>query len=274
VKFVIHSLLVLSSLTSVAQAHDDVDEGVRLTGLAEFDDALAAFARAEAAADLTRQDLVVLYESRAILLAALGRTDAMERDLERLAALEPTRSLPGAAPPEVAERFAVLAAGVEPVEVLAVPAWDVGAVTVRGVTSGGPSGFIRRVHVGARLTGRDYAFGDGRVQLVTTDGSNVEYFAEAIGPGGAVVATVGSAEAPLASARPASAPHDVPTDDPVLTTDPAEPERGGGLSVAAWLLIGAGIAVVVVTAVITGIVVANGQGSPDTMLGGPMAVPP
>jgi hypothetical protein len=211
----------------------------------------------------------------------MGRADAMERDLAGLAALEPGRTLPAAAPPEVLERWAAIIATAEPLELLAVARWEVGVVAVRAVSDGDPGGLVRRIRVGARLVGRDYALGDDRVELVTADDSGVEYYAEAIGPGGAVVATAGSAEAPLTSAPPPTAgmtPHtgnggDGGGDATLVDPEPTERDRGGGPSLGVWLAIGGG-AVVLAAAVIITILFATSQGDPDTALRGPVAVPP
>ncbi len=275
------ALVVVASVATTAHADDDVDEGVRLIGLARFDEALAAFARAEAGDDLSRADLAVLLESRAIVLAAMGRVDAMERDLAGLAALEPARSLPAAAPPEVVARWSAIVATARPLELLAVASWDVGVVTVRAVSDGDPGGLVRRIRVGARLVGRDYALGDGRVQLMTADASSVEYFAEAIGPGGAVVAAAGSADAPLSSAPPPRVATVPPASGTVaggagpavVEPSPRNREGADGPSVGVWLAIGGGV-LVVAAAVIVGVLVATSQGSPDTALGGPIAVAP
>ena len=192
-----------------ARAQSLVDEGRRLYEEADFVGALDALGRAEAGSDLTLADLEVLFEQRVLVQVALANEAGVRADLRRLLAVAPEHVLPRGAPPEVVRLFAQLrteSAGSVRVVVTTDAAADGVTITVRGENDW--AGIIRSVRTSARTLGSETwdVATDAPLLVPTSAGERVEYFAEAIGPGGAVLARAGSPEAPLgASSRGAPA---------------------------------------------------------------------
>jgi len=186
-----------------------VDEGRSLYEEADFVGALDALGRAEAGSDLTLADLEVLFEQRVLVQVALANEAGVRADLRRLLAVAPEHVLPRGAPPEVVRLFAELraeGAGSVRVVVTTDAAADGVTIFVRGENDW--AGIIRSVRTSARVVGNDAwdVATDAPLLVPTSAGERVEYFAEAIGPGGAVLARAGSPEAPLgASSRGAPA---------------------------------------------------------------------
>ncbi|MGE0784795.1 MAG: hypothetical protein AB7S26_03830 [Sandaracinaceae bacterium] len=188
------------ALPSTALAHPLVDEGVRRFEEAELEAARDVLTRAEASEGLTREDVVRLYETRALCNAALGDADAMDADLARLAALAPDHRLNPAAPPEMVSRFeAHRARGVTAPPVAAEASMRDGRIVVTaGLRGDDPLRLVRRVRVGARGEGEPaYRLSDG-AELVLDEGlaSPIAYFAEGVGAGGVVLSSDGSADDP------------------------------------------------------------------------------
>lgn len=92
-------------LPSVASAHPLLDDGISAYEEADFRGALRTFNLAARDADLSVEELVLLFEMRALVYHALDNDTAMLMDLERLGALRPYRKLGGLAPPPVREAF-------------------------------------------------------------------------------------------------------------------------------------------------------------------------
>ena len=63
-----------------AQRHQALRDAVQLAESADFQGALTAFARAERAHDLTREDLIELLTERPLVHAATGGLAAMRED--------------------------------------------------------------------------------------------------------------------------------------------------------------------------------------------------
>jgi hypothetical protein len=62
---------------------------------------------------------------------------------------------------------------------------------------GGPEGLVTRVRVCARIRGTErWACGDRRVPILSGPDVQIEWYVEARGAGGAVLARLGSAERP------------------------------------------------------------------------------
>jgi hypothetical protein len=272
--------------TSALALHPAVEEGKRRYDDADFRGALEAFSRAEAASDLTRADLVELYARRALVLHAMNRREDMEVDLFRLATLEPRFTLPRAAPPSVRRAFQEAAGRVSgPVRVEAETSSVPGGTRIEGRVADDLAAIVQAVRVYGRVAGQPWRSSDrGSLEVPAAAGATVEYYVEAIGPGGAPVATAGTATAPLSTRGDA--------------TDLTEPRDGGGTgggagggagigvgggaragvggggqadeggSALPWILLGGGVAVVAITAAV--ILLATSGDSGDTQLGPPM----
>ncbi|MGB5809293.1 MAG: hypothetical protein WBG86_02110 [Polyangiales bacterium] len=94
-----------TALQPEAHAHPLLDEAVASYEEAGFQEALRAFDDAAHNADLTVDELLYLFEMRALVHHALGDRAAMDRDLLRIAVVRPSYRLGGLAPPPVREAF-------------------------------------------------------------------------------------------------------------------------------------------------------------------------
>ncbi|MFK7985995.1 MAG: hypothetical protein AB8I08_08185 [Sandaracinaceae bacterium] len=241
--------LVLSFMVapSTALAHPLVDEGRRLFNEAELERARDVLTQAEAEAELTREELAQLYETRALSHAALGDEEAAAADLGRLAMIAPEHELGPAMPPELREVFdAVVAEGPPRFEVRATATLEGERVVVRGALT--PHELLRGVRLGARSAGEaDFAVVDGAELVLEAATSPVTYFAQGLGPGGLVLAEAGSPEAPRSLA---------------FSLEEDEQDGGGDDTL---LFVGLGAAGgAVLTAIVIGVAVAAASGPDDT----------
>lgn len=165
---------------------------------AQFEQALTAFGQAEGSRDLRRQDLARLYAYRAIVRFATGDRDGMEGDLARLLAVDPHAQLPASAPPPVRKEFARLASlGVTPPHLVAQSTDIGGGIEVRATVEGGPAGLVHHVWVFARPgPGAKWVRGEQRVSVFVPAGVTVDWYAQAVGPGGAVLVSQGTSTDP------------------------------------------------------------------------------
>lgn len=88
-------------VASGAEAHPLLDDAVAAYEEADFQVALRTFNAAARNADLSVEELLKLFEMRALVHHALGDEDAMLDDLRRLAAVRPSYRLGRLAPPPV-----------------------------------------------------------------------------------------------------------------------------------------------------------------------------
>lgn len=192
------ALLVTGLAPASAKAHDTVDEARAHFEEARFVDALRALATAEASDDLSRDDLAELYALRATTHLALGNAEEMSNDLHRLAVVDATYTFDRRAPPDLVRGLAeARAATVGTLRFVADPSQVDGGASVAASVSGDELGLVHRVEVFARPAGNNaWQQATDAPLLVSTDGV-VEYYAHAIGPGGAVLASVGTPEEPL-----------------------------------------------------------------------------
>jgi len=228
------ALLVLLT-TEVAAAHPEVDDGKELLMEAEFEQALEAFARAEASDDLTREDLITLLGARCLAHLAMDDAGALRQDLRRLASIAPDHRWGREAPPELGEAFAQTLEVVEGELSVTGSAEPVsGGIAFTGEARADPGGLVREIRIFTRLgDGAWRRRSSGGTQAVPA-GQSLDYYVEAIGPGGATLATDGSREEPLTSdAALAGASLVRQRDD----------DDGGGISPWVWIGIGAGVLV-------------------------------
>lgn len=241
------TLLVLTTALapSIALAHPDVDEGRRFFEEAQFLEALDAFARAEAADDLVLDDLVELYETRALVHLAMQNEDPMREDLRRLVVVAPDHVLDRRAPPDVRRTFAeVRAESPGPVRLRVRPQATATGVTVEAEAENDPLGVVRAVRVHGRVgEGSWDSATDAPLLVPLTEQGVVEYWAEAVGPGGVALASSGSAEDPLRFAGEAASAEDDGGEDGGGDDGPV---IGAVLGVVGALLVGGAVAVVLV----------------------------
>jgi hypothetical protein len=186
----------------VSEAHADAQRslraGIHHAEQADFAAALGAFAAAASGDGLARADLARLYAHRAVVRFAVGDRDGMEADLAKLLALSPKASLPKAAPPPVRDALRrVRDRGVSRPKLSAHPVRSGDGLRLMARVQGGPEGLVTRVRVCARIRGTErWACGDRRVPILSGPGVQIEWYVEAHGAGGAVLARLGSAERP------------------------------------------------------------------------------
>ncbi len=243
-----------------AYAHPLVDHGFGLYESADFQGALHAFDAAEAASDLTRDDLLALLEGRALAQLALGDESAMEATLTQLASVDPNREMGRAIPPPMREAFTRLSESGERVVVVArVEAMPGGARVVTEL-AGDRGGLVREVRIGGRPLGsEDWTTGTGEeLSVVASAGATLTYYAEAVGPGGAVISRAGSPESPLSTSI-----SEVGEDGAILAAD----DGGSGLLVP--ILIGVGAAAVIAAVIIIAVAASSGGQSDDTQFSAP-----
>ncbi len=259
---------------------DAIAEGRRLALEARFGEALAAFDRAAASSDLTKDDLVALLEGRAIVHHGQRDDEAFTQAARGLASIAPDYTPSRQIPPRLARRLREAMQGAAPLAVEASAERSGDAVVVTSHATGDAGSLVTRLVVSARVGNAAYVTHEGaevRVQAAPTQG--VSYFVRALGPGGAPLAAVGSEETPevLAASelpQPAHAAGTTPTSNaranaphvPTSGSDEAEPledvpppEGDDGLPVWPFIVGGA-----VITVALLAIIVALAVPSDDT----------
>lgn len=241
-----------------ARADDDVESGVRAYFEADFEGALAAFARAETAEDLDRDGLVRLLFFRALVHQAFGSDAARDADLARLGSLEPDHPLSDApesfsrveAPAPVRESFERLRARRLGVRVSADRTPDGAIVRVR--VENDPGGLARRIELSAGVGRRGEATGD-ELAVTGPPGARIEYGVRVLGPGGAVLAERSDRDEPIA----------IPADAREVA---ASGEDDGGLGAGLWIGLGAGALVLAAGGIVLFFVL---SGAERTQFGAP-----
>lgn len=187
----------IGSVPGPVEATSRIEQARARYDEAAFEAVLEELARAEAAT-LDRDAVIALLLLRALTHHAMGSTDAMRLDLERVAYLEPDLVPPSEFPPSMRRALEEARVMVEPMRLLG----DIERVP-RGVRfsarpSGDPRGLIRRVDAECRHHAGPWRRGEsGVVSLRAAEGAVVECVAALIGPGGATLATRGTHEEPL-----------------------------------------------------------------------------
>ncbi len=259
------AVVAFSASASRAYAHPLVDEGYRRYSEADFSGALDSFARAWSARGLQRDDVVRVLAGRAMVYFATNDRASLQAALASLAVLEPTYAFPREAPPELAQgldREVARARGTLGIEVTVE--WRGEDAMLSSRVSHDPSRIVSAVRLYARVSGARPLTGEGTL-LVPGARDGVSYWAEAIGPGGAVLATEGSESAPREAQHDGVALGVI--EDP--SGGGATADTGGGVS--PWLWVGIG-AVVVIGVIGTLLLVSSGGKSDSTQPGAPFVL--
>ncbi|NOY93722.1 MAG: hypothetical protein GXP55_21260 [Deltaproteobacteria bacterium] len=247
-------LCAWSPLTT--RADESLDAGFTALDQGDFDVAAAAFDAALAGDGLSRPELVALLEARAALHFALHDEAALDADLGWLAALDPGHAFGDDRPPDLARRFVEIEQH-HPgaLEVVATALPSDASVGVRARVERVPEGMDVRLRVCTRQERAAWRCVDGgQASSPLSASGGVYYYAEALGPGGAVVASAGSASDPLHLAPPVESgvvEPTTPTLTPGTSTEPSAqevPSRGHGLAIG--LGIGGGALLVALTVVL------------------------
>jgi hypothetical protein len=251
---------LLLSFASTVAAQGGISEGVELLQRAEFENAVQAFDRAEAASEgLTRDDLIQLYIHRASAQLALQQGARMRADLRRLASLDPRHEFGPETRPEIFEAFEALAGGA-PISLSSDVSEDPGGVRVTGQVANDSENLTRGVRIRARVGAGDWREGEGSLVLPAAVGGTVEYVVEAVGPGGAVLSNEGTSDAPATHVL-GGASGSGPTSD-----DPLDDDEGSNVG----LIVGIVAGVAVVALIVAIIAVAASSGNDQTMPDPPM----
>lgn len=226
-------------LATVASAQSPVDSARELYEAGNLNEALDAYAQIEQREDLSLDNLAEIFQTRALIYRILGDEGAEEAELTRLASIAPDHRFSSDVPPEVRERFATLRARLEGSLTLSVQARSSAeSVTLVSNVENDPLEVVRSVVLRGRIEGADWVRGEGTLQLEAEIGDLVEYYAAAVGPGGAIVARHGSQADPRAYR--------------------VEGQGGGGAPVWPWIVAGAGVVAVAVTVTII-VVLSSGE---------------
>lgn len=256
------SLVLAISLLSpaIASAQSPLDEAQQLLDDARFQAAVTAFDRAAEGDALDRDGVIALLVGRALAYHGMRNGPAAERDLAALVSLG--ASIDERAPPALQRAYARLAG--ETPERLAVTAEasripDGFRIVSR--VEGDVASLVRTVRVHVERDG-SWSDEEGRDVSVVA-GSRIRFYADAIGPGGAVLASAGSRESPLEASAPVALPAGSAAPEAPPASDDPWPWIGLGIGVGV-----AAIAVAVVLAIVLG-----GQGSGLTQVSAPMELP-
>ncbi len=213
---------------AAARAHPALDQARARFDEADFPGVLQALADAEQRTDLTATDVEALLELRAIASVANGDPAMMQGALASLASIAPDHALGPDAPPEVVQAFERIRSHTTARVGLAVVAERHGdRVLVRARVENDPTSIVGEVRTMVRVGRAPWRPAPGTGLTVTArPGQSIEYYATAVGPGGAPLATDGSPEHPSRLATPAgsSAP---------------DGNGSGGVSPWIWVAIGA-----------------------------------
>ncbi len=102
--------VLFAALPAAVRAHPLLDSGVASYEEADFAAALQALDAAARDAELSVEELLQLFELRALVHHGIGNESAMRKDLHRLVAVRPDHELGPLAPPPVQEAFQELRA--------------------------------------------------------------------------------------------------------------------------------------------------------------------
>jgi tetratricopeptide (TPR) repeat protein len=198
-----------------------MEEGIAHFEAGEFEAAQEALDRALWHTTLEVEQFQELLVQRAIVELARGDEQGAETDLLRLASLDPEYAFDRSTPPQVREAFEQAAGRVSrPMSLRLSHREEEGEVTIEASAVSDIAGLVTGVKVYARVGDGPFAEGEAMVSVEAEDGSTVDYYAEAIGPGGSVVAREGRSGAPLSF--------------PVGGEDEEAEEDGGG-NTALWV---------------------------------------
>lgn len=185
---------LLLAMPAAASAQDGLSEARAAFDAAEFETALAQLDTLDASDALSVDEVAAFLTLRAEVHFALGDAAAMEADLRALLALAPDARLPDTAPPELSEAAERARSEALPLPTVRTEASPIaGGVRLRADIVADGAGLARRARLHARSPGE--AWREVEEELEVT-GPSVEYWAEALGPGGVVLAQEGSAAAP------------------------------------------------------------------------------
>jgi hypothetical protein len=184
-------------------AHPNIDAAREAYEATRFEQALELLTALERGDELSRGDLIELYTLRSLVHYAAGQREDMQSDLTALASLDPSRILPTTYPPDFREAMEAARGRVGEGVSLRV---DVDRREDDALLTAVPVGDVASLGRSIRLRVRsdsdfDYRVMEGRAEVRFGESGRVFAWAELVGPGGAVIATRGSADAPIVVER-------------------------------------------------------------------------
>ncbi len=243
---------------AAAFAHPAIEKSEELYNEAKFDEALDALAEAEAAPELSVDELKQLLEVRARVYLAKGDFLEMETELIRLGLVSPNHTFDRRTPPDITRTFQQVRGRTRgsfrvEVETKAVA----GNVTFEASLSQEAFGLVRKIEVYARKKGvAKWTVHDTTVVIPAKIGDSVEYYARAVGPGQVIVAVAGSKKEPLTFVVGSPEPQGGRN----AFGEPSDSKR----KVGAWPWIVAGVAVAAGVAVLTWLLVSDSGDGENT----------
>lgn len=257
-----------------ALAHPLIDDARRAYNATQHDAGLELLDRAEAGTDLSAEELAELLLLRAMMHRAQRRMDLAEIDLLRLAGLDPTRELGREVHPTLRRLFDTVRQRVPgPVRLDVTAERRGGVVHVRVAVTDDVAALTQGFRLHARAERGEWRDTDASsLEVDVRPSQAAEYWAEAVGPGGAVIATHGSRSAPSRLEPEAGAIAVDVEPDPVATapgtTAPVDGgTQPGGEEIPAWPFIVGGVALAVGAAILIGVLVT--QPTDETQLARP-----
>jgi hypothetical protein len=244
-----------------ARAQEPLEDARRAYEDAEFQRALELLEDAEWNAALDRESLVLLLETRALAARALGDTALTRSTLQALASIDPQHAFGPEVPPELVAAFTQERSELRgPVRVVGRVEASVSGLRVVADVEGDVAGLVREVRVYGRADADAVRDAPGALDVPVPPGARVEWWAEALGAGGAVLARDGSRASPRTAAVPSGAT------TVAAATAGGSPEEGADDAAGfpwLWVGIAAGVALVAIIA----IALAASAGSDDTDVG-------
>lgn len=191
------SLLVLLA-PALAHAHPLIDQARRAYDRARHDRALELLQEAEDGEDLTRDDLVELLLLRAMAHRAQRDMELAEVDMFRLAELDPERQLGREIHPQLRRLFDRVRERVTRAVRINVRAAREGeVVTIEAEVTDDVAALAQGFRIFGRAAGGSLQqTSEPRLEIHVPASQAAEYWAEVIGPGGAVIATHASEASP------------------------------------------------------------------------------
>ncbi|MFK7991426.1 MAG: tetratricopeptide repeat protein [Sandaracinaceae bacterium] len=264
-----------------AFAHPLIDDARSAYESGQYDRALASLQTAEEGEGLTREDLSDLYLLRANIHRRQQNMQLAQVDLQRLASLDPERQLGRRVHPSLRRLFSEATERVtRPVRVEAAAERLGSSVTVTATVSDDIAALVQGFRIHARAAGGEWRTSQrARLSLTVESHLAAEFWAEAVGPGGAPVATSGSEDSPLNLAAVSTTVENV-TPDPegpqeggngnqAIGTGEPGVQQGGDEGIPAWPFVVGGVALLAIAGVILGVYFGTQPGD-DTQLGAPM----
>ncbi len=195
--FLVLSCFFSFAARAEAQAHPLVEAGITQVSDAAFEEALSSFDSAWNGSGLTREDVIALLANRAVANFALRASAAVDRDLGFLAAIDRTYAFAPHVPPPMRDRFEQIRKQTGQPSLSVLTRFGLGRASIELEVHEMPRELIREARMFARPVGGAFVVSSaGSLELANPQEHAIEWYAEVVGPGGAVLLKEGEADAP------------------------------------------------------------------------------